>query len=89
MATFSVRIDNQTKTAFDKFCEASGLTISGAINIFIKAVVKENKIPFEITGEQKISDDPFWQNPENVQRLKASVDEIEKGNFTVHELIEN
>ena len=48
MATFSVRIDDKTKSAFDRFCEASGLTISGAINIFMRAVIKENRIPFEI-----------------------------------------
>jgi len=56
MATFSVRIDDQTKSAFDKFCDASGLTLSGAINIFMKAVVKENKIPFEITGSHEPSE---------------------------------
>lgn len=88
MATFSVRIDDKTKSAFDRFCEASGLTISGAINIFMRAVIKENRIPFEITGESKISEDPFWQNEENLARLKASVKQIDEGKFSKHDLIE-
>lgn len=56
MATFSVRVDNETKSAFDNFCKASGLTLSGAINIFMKKVVMENKIPFEITGSLQPSE---------------------------------
>lgn len=88
MATFSVRVDNQTKSAFDKFCESSGLTLSAAINIFMKKVVKENRIPFEITGETKISDDPFWQNEENIAHLRESVAQAKAGKTTIHELIE-
>ncbi len=87
MATFSVRVDNQTKSAFDKFCEASGLTLSCAINIFMKAVVRENRIPFAVEGDNKISDDKFWTE-QNVAHLKESVNQLQKGSISEHELIE-
>ena len=87
MATFSVRVDDKTKKAFDNFCEASGLTLSCAINIFMKAVVKENRIPFEVKGEE-ISSDPFWHNEENLEHLRKSLKQMEEGKCSEHELIE-
>ena len=56
MATLSIRMNDSTKTAFEEFCDSVGLTVSAAVNIFAKIVVRENRIPFEITG----STDPFW-----------------------------
>ena len=87
-ATFSVRTDDFTKSCFSEFCKSAGLSISTAINLFMKTVIKQNKIPFEITGEPKISDDPFWQIPENVEALKKSVKQLEEGKCSIHELIE-
>ena len=81
MATISVRMDDSTKTAFETFCESVGLTVSAAMNMFAKITVRENRIPFEISG------DPFW-NGENMLRLRKSVSDIENGRFTAHELIE-
>ena len=40
-----------TKMAFDKFCSEIGLSVSSAFNIFAKTVVREQRIPFEITTE--------------------------------------
>ena len=48
--TISVRINKKDKERFDQFCKASGLNFSTAINMFIKATILENKIPFEIKG---------------------------------------
>lgn len=47
----NIRMDEATKTAFDKFCREIGLSTSTAFNIFAKTVVREQRIPFELTTE--------------------------------------
>ena len=47
----NIRMDEATKIAFDKFCQEIGLSVSSAINIFSKAVVREQSIPFALTTE--------------------------------------
>ena len=50
-ATFSVRMDENLKRNFDTLCNEFGMNTSTAINIFARAVVRQRKIPFEITAE--------------------------------------
>lgn len=47
-ATITIRVDQTLKDKFDNLCEDFGLSITSAFNIFMKAVVRERKIPFEI-----------------------------------------
>ena len=47
----NIRMDEATKVAFDKFCSEIGLSVSAAFNIFAKTVVREQRIPFELTTE--------------------------------------
>ena len=47
----NIRMDTATKEAFDKFCDEIGLSVSAAFNIFAKTVVREQRIPFELTAE--------------------------------------
>lgn len=51
-ATFSVRMDETLKRQFDSLCADFGMNASTAINVFARAVVKERKIPFEITAPE-------------------------------------
>ena len=51
LSTISARIDSADKLAFDAFCSNVGLNTSAAITLFIKAVLRENKIPFEIAQD--------------------------------------
>lgn len=44
-----IRVDNKLKKQFDYLCDEFGLTMTTAINMFIKTVVRENRIPFDIT----------------------------------------
>ena len=50
--TLSVRMDEQVKKQFDEFCNEVGMNASVAVNIFAKAVLRERKIPFEISLNQ-------------------------------------
>ena len=47
-ATLTARVDEKDKINFDAFCSNVGLNTSTAINLFVKAVLRENRIPFEI-----------------------------------------
>lgn len=50
-ATISIRVDQTLKKNFDLLCEAFGLSATAAFNIFMKAVVREKRIPFEIRAD--------------------------------------
>lgn len=82
-ATISARIDERDKSNFDTFCANVGLNTSTAINLFVKAVLRENRIPFDITPNP----DPFYSKS-NMDYVQKSVDELRAGKGSVHELIE-
>ena len=82
-ATITARVDERDKANFDAFCSNVGLNTSTAINLFVKAVLRENRIPFEISQIQ----DPFFSE-ENMNYVKKSVQELRSGKGTPHELIE-
>ena len=49
-AVFSVRMDDSLKKQFDLLCQEFGMNTSTAINIFARTVVRERRIPFEISS---------------------------------------
>ena len=51
-ATFSVRMDEVLKKQFDALCQEFGMNASTAINVFARAVVRERRIPFEISSPE-------------------------------------
>ena len=51
VSTFSVRMDGELKKQLDELCAQFGMNTSVAINIFARAVVREQKIPFEISAK--------------------------------------
>ena len=81
--TLSVRMDEQVKKQFDDFCNEVGLNASVAVNIFAKAVLRERRIPFEISVEA----DPFFSET-NIKRLKKSIAQLETGKGAEHDLLE-
>ena len=81
--TITARVDSSDKSQFDSFCSNVGITTSTAINMFVKAVLRENRIPFEITQ----TSDPFFSES-NMAHVRKSVQELRTGKGTVHELIE-
>ena len=77
--TITTRVNSNDKAAFDAFCESVGITASSAINLFIKATLREGEIPF------KIKADPFYSES-NQARLKKSINELEKTGGTIHDI---
>lgn len=46
--SMTFRVDDSLKKDFDKLCDEFGLTNTAALTIFMKAVVRERRIPFEL-----------------------------------------
>ena len=83
-ANLSVRIDENDKKSFEIFCSETGMNVSVAINMFIKTVLREHKLPFEIKA------DPFYSR-NNIEYLEKIIDDIKNGRAKIeeHELIED
>lgn len=81
--TLSIRMDADIKKSFDDFCADAGMNATVAINMFARAVLREQRIPFEIAGGR----DPFY-SAKNQARLKRSMKQLEAGKGTVHDLID-
>lgn len=80
-STLSVRVNSEDKKNFEEFCEQAGMNVSVAVNMFVKAVIREQKLPFEVKA------DPFFSR-ENMERLEKSIRQLEDGKGTEHELVE-
>lgn len=83
MAQINLRVDDDTKRNAEKTLDEIGLSMSTAINIFLKTVARENRIPFELSA------DPFYSR-KNIAELEKRVADIRSGKSILkeHELIE-
>ena len=83
MAQISFHVDDEVKRSAERVFDDIGLSMSTAVNIFLKTVVRENRIPFELTA------DPFY-NKENLTELERRAADVRSGKSTLkeHELIE-
>lgn len=83
MAQISLRVDDDVKRNAERIFDTIGLSMSTAINVFLKTVARENRIPFELTA------DPFYSES-NMRHLEKIVRDINEGkaHFEEHELIE-
>ena len=52
-STLSMRVDETLKKSFDNICDDFGFTSTAAITVFMKTVVRERRIPFEIKASTK------------------------------------
>ena len=83
MAQISFRVDDEIKKKAERTFDDIGMSMSAAINIYLKTVVRENRIPFELSA------DPFYSD-ENMSRLRESIRQVRDGEkkLTEHEIIE-
>ena len=81
--TISIRIDEELKKQVEELFAEFGMNMTTAFTIFAKAVVRERKIPFEIKA-----DDPFY-NENNMLHLIKSIEQLNKGNGILHDIIED
>ena len=83
MAQISLRVDDDVKRCAEQTFDDIGLSMSTAINIFLKKVARERRIPFELTA------DPFYSES-NMHYLEKKMEDYKAGrlNLVEHELIE-
>ena len=83
MAKISLCVDDEVKQNAEKVLDTIGLSMSAAINIFLKTVARENRIPFELSA------DPFYLES-NIRDLEQKAENYKVGKlrFAEHDLIE-
>lgn len=52
MSQIQIRIDEKTKKEAQKLCESMGLTLSGAIKLFLGQMITQKGLPFSISAEK-------------------------------------
>ena len=77
-----MRAEPAVKASFEQICAEIGLSVNAALNIFVKRVVRERKIPFELTADR-------FHDESNMRHLRASAAAARAGRVTEHELIED
>ena len=53
--TFSMRMEEGLKRQFEGLCQEFGMNMATAIHVFVRAVVRERRIPFEISSETELT----------------------------------
>ena len=66
------RMDEELKKKMEETCKDLGLSMTTAFTIFAKKMIREKRIPFDV------SVDPFYSES-NMSYLKKIVGEIESG----------
>lgn len=65
----NIRMDAELKRQFEAFCADMGMTMTTAFNVFAKKAVRENRIPFEISGDTPNAE--TLEAIREVQRMKV------------------
>ena len=66
----NVKISKSEKEKFENFCKNLGISMTTAINLFVKKVIKENRIPFTVKSE--IPNKETIEAIKEVQRMKKT-----------------
>ncbi|MEE3452775.1 type II toxin-antitoxin system RelB/DinJ family antitoxin [Dialister sp.] len=83
----NIRIDRQVKEQADYLLNEFGLNMTTAINMFLRTVIREQRIPFELKMDvpnaktieaieegRKIARDPNAKGYHSMDELKAALD---------------
>ena len=82
-AMINFRMDTDEKNSFEDICEQLGLSITSAFKIFAKKVIREKRIPFDVSLNNFYSET-------NLNHINKVINEIESGSAKLieHDLIE-
>jgi len=75
MTQVNIRMDEKVKSQAELIFDDLGLNMTTAINMFIKKVIRENGIPFDLKA------DPFYSE-HNITELMRRAQEFDSGNAT-------
>lgn len=84
----NIRTDKEVKAAAEKIFAELGLTMTTAVNIFLRQTIRENGIPFALKSDvpndttlaaieegRRIARDPSVRGYTNMEDLKAALEE--------------
>lgn len=74
----NIRMDTDEKNSFEDVCDQLGITITVAFKMFAKKVIRERRIPFDLTL------DPFYSDT-NLHYLEKITSEIDSGKVQLKE----
>jgi len=77
--TVTIRVDEDIKRMFEAFCDDVGINMSVAVNMFIRAALKEQRIPFKIETSKSY---------DGLTLIKKMREEAEERGFLSEEEIE-
>lgn len=66
---FTIRMDTDIKKRFDELCKDFGMSANTAFNIFARAVIKQERIPFDVESDNQTKLQRAW---EAIERMRAS-----------------
>jgi len=85
--SINIRMDEDLKRRFEEFCDDVGLTMTAAFTLYAKAVLRENRIPFEVSAVPSSRFSPF-DGESNRDRILKSIKELKEGRGKSHDLID-
>lgn len=81
-----VRLDKKTKNQARKVLEKMGLTLSGAIHIYLRQIIIQKRIPFSITTENGFTLD---QEKKIIQESRRLVKDIKSGKAKAYKTVDD
>ena len=54
MAQISLRIDDEVKKSAEQVCAEIGISMATAINIYLKKLGREKRIPFDVSDRKSV-----------------------------------
>ena len=85
-SAYTIRLDSDLKRRFDALCEGFGMSASTAFNIFVRAVVRKRRIPFEI--EMSEIDESFEKGRQAFLEIRRQAEEGRFPDLTLEEINE-
>ena len=88
-ANLSIRVDKETKEKANELFNKFGLTMTTAVNMFLKTAIRENRIPFELKLEEEPNEVTMKAIEEGIEEgRRIAKDDSVKGYDSIEELRE-
>ena len=69
--TMNIRVDESTRLEAERIFEQLGLTMSGAINMFLKQVVREKAVPLSMELDPMFTSWTVKEDMEEARKMRA------------------
>lgn len=84
MATVSARVDDQLKADAEKVADAIGISLSTAINIFLKRFSVEHGFPFDVVAPSSSAPFRMFNRAEIESSVRAAVADLNNSGHMDH-----